>query len=144
MWAAARAEPAHRWWFEYGKGAKELRAIAMRVLSMPLSASGMERAWSSFEFIHNRKRNRLTVSRADTLVSIFTNMQLVRRAAKQAAAGQHTDAIPWTWIAHEHDDEEEQLEEEEALVDAMDLASEDGSDGGSGGPSISSSLGSLS
>eukprot|EP00955_Chlamydomonas_euryale_P008004 84502-Chlamydomonas_euryale.AAC.1 len=83
MWSAARTMQPHVWWFEYGKGAPELRAIAMRILSMPLSAGSIERAWSSFEFIHNRKRSRLTVARADTLVSIFSNMKLVRRAAIQ-------------------------------------------------------------
>eukprot|EP00955_Chlamydomonas_euryale_P028405 299236-Chlamydomonas_euryale.AAC.1 len=64
---------------------------------MPLSAGSIERAWSSFDFIHNRKRNRLTVACADTLISIFSNMKLVRRAAIQKVAEQQHDAIPWTW-----------------------------------------------
>eukprot|EP00955_Chlamydomonas_euryale_P110994 366030-Chlamydomonas_euryale.AAC.14 len=44
MWAAARTEPPPRWWFEYCKGAMDLRRVAMRILSMPLSTSSIERA----------------------------------------------------------------------------------------------------
>jgi len=130
MWNAARTMQPHVWWYEYCNGAPELRAIAMRVLSMPLSAGSIERAWSSFDFIHNRKRNRLTVARADALVSIFSNMKLVRRAAQQAAAGQHHDAIPWTWTVMEEDEElpEETAEEEAAQDGIIDVASGPGSD----------------
>lgn len=136
MWDAARTEQPHRWWFEFGKGAKELRTVAMRVLSMPLSASSIERAWSSFEFIHNRRRNRLNISRADTLVSIFTNMQMVRRGAKQAAVGQHADAIPWTWVENAEEEEmpEEELPEDMDVDDPIHLASDD--DGSSGSVSL--------
>eukprot|EP00955_Chlamydomonas_euryale_P063139 358572-Chlamydomonas_euryale.AAC.1 len=127
MWAAARTEHPHSWWFEYCKGAMDLRAVAMRILSMPLSASSIERAWSSFESIHNRKRNCLSVSRADSLVSIFSNMKLVRNGAKQAALGKHADALPWPWMAMDGE-EDIQEEEPEDIAELMDLASESDAD----------------
>ncbi len=45
------------------------------------SACSCERNWSSYDFIHNRRRNRLTPARARDLVFVFTNGRLVRKMA---------------------------------------------------------------
>ncbi|KAG1654242.1 hypothetical protein FOA52_004557 [Chlamydomonas sp. UWO 241] len=94
MWRKARDKPAHMW-------------------------CSMEREWSTFEFIHKNKRNRLTIKRATALVSIFSNMQLVRRTARIAARRLSDAAIPWGWISHT-EEEEQQLEEHQTAADEGD------------------------
>lgn len=51
----------------------------MTLLSQPTSACSCERNWSAYDFIHNRRRNRLTAARARDLVFVFTNGRLVRK-----------------------------------------------------------------
>lgn len=118
MWSAAPRLTAYRWWYTYAKGPSVavLQKLAMRLLACPTSSSSMERTWSSYEFIHNRRRNRLQVGRADKLVSVFTNMQLKRRIARNAAKGEQDPKVPWMWFV---DDEEmghsaDELEDVEA------------------------------
>jgi hypothetical protein len=47
----------------------------------PASACSCERNWSAYDFIHNRRRNRLTADRARKLVYVFTNGRLVNKLA---------------------------------------------------------------
>lgn len=97
----ARFMPAHQWWEVNGLGRKRehehLRKVAIAVLSQPTSACACERAWSAYDFIHNRRRNRLRPGRAEKLVYCFTNMRL---AAKMTGEEQF----------HGWAEEEEQLE----------------------------------
>ena len=69
----------------------------------PLAANGAQppRAWSAYDFIHSRRRNKLAPARARDLVYVFTNKRLVRKMGR--AEGEAF--IPW-------DEEEEQLAEE--------------------------------
>ncbi len=39
-------------------------------------ASACKRNWSTFEFIHSKKRNRLTFERAADLVFVFSSLRL--------------------------------------------------------------------
>jgi hypothetical protein len=73
----AKVMPAHQWWVVYGAGAPELQRVAVRVLSQVASACACERNWFTYDFIHNKKRNRLTPTRARDLVYVFTNGRLV-------------------------------------------------------------------
>eukprot|EP00955_Chlamydomonas_euryale_P024655 259809-Chlamydomonas_euryale.AAC.1 len=60
----------------------------------------------------------LAVGRADSLVSIFSNMKLVRRAAEQAALVRHADVLLWTWTAMNYEEDiPEELEEESEDTD---------------------------
>ncbi|KAK1354024.1 hypothetical protein POM88_047280 [Heracleum sosnowskyi] len=47
------------WWDAYGGRAIELQSFAKRIVGLCCSSSGCERNWSTFEFIHTKKRNRL-------------------------------------------------------------------------------------
>jgi hypothetical protein len=67
------------WWRFYGGDTPELRALAIKVLSQPISTSSAERVWSTYSYIHNVKRNRLNEDRADTLVYIHSNLRLIDR-----------------------------------------------------------------
>lgn len=57
--AAAKEMSASRWWQAFGAHVPELQKVAIRVLSQVPSASACERNWSTFDFIHSKKRNRL-------------------------------------------------------------------------------------
>jgi hypothetical protein len=79
--ADAAAMPAHQWWSIYGADHPQLQKLAITLLSQVSSACSCERNWSSYDFIHNRRRNRLTPARARDLVFVFTNGRLVRKMA---------------------------------------------------------------
>ena len=61
--AAANEMPAFRWWLSFGAHVPELQKVAVRVLAQVSSASASERNWSTFDFIHTKKRNRLHCKR---------------------------------------------------------------------------------
>ncbi|KAL8146533.1 hypothetical protein AgCh_004313 [Apium graveolens] len=67
------------WWSTYGAETPQLSEIAIKILSQPISSSSAERVWSTYSYIHNIKRNRLTSVRADKLVYIHTNIRLISR-----------------------------------------------------------------
>ncbi|OMO61315.1 hypothetical protein CCACVL1_23610 [Corchorus capsularis] len=58
---------AIEWWSTYG------------LESQPISSSSAERAWSTYSYIHNVKRNRLNCTRAGKLVFIHSNTRLLSR-----------------------------------------------------------------
>ena len=68
------------WWAKYGGSVPELQRVAMDILSLVAGACSCERNWSAFEFIHSKKRNKLSAAKCEELVYIFTNLRLLRRA----------------------------------------------------------------
>ncbi len=38
-----------------------------------------ERNWNTYDFIHNKKRNRLRLDRANNLVEVFSNLRLISK-----------------------------------------------------------------
>jgi hypothetical protein len=68
-------EPAI-WWHEFGSSYPCLRTLAKRVISQKIYSSSCERNWSSYGFIHNKSRNRLTNERSKDLVYVFTNYRV--------------------------------------------------------------------
>jgi hypothetical protein len=73
--------PGHQWWEVHGNAHPQLQEVAIKVLSQPVSACSCERNWSDYDFIHNRRRHRLTADRARKLVFVFTNGRLVDKLA---------------------------------------------------------------
>jgi hypothetical protein len=67
-------------------------------------SSSQEGICSNFEHVQSKRRNRLTPTRANALVDIFSSMQLVRRCARDAADVKAQPPIPWHW-ADDGDDE---------------------------------------
>lgn len=124
MWIWARQTPAWMWWQTYCNfpECKQLRYLAMRVLAQPSSACSCERNWSTYDFIHNKLRNRLSRAHADQLVFIFSNMQLIR-SQKRMVGSEHDDStIPWQWY---DSDEDEGEAVEEAEVEAIQAAQQE-------------------
>ncbi|KAF8065964.1 RNF32 [Scenedesmus sp. PABB004] len=99
--AVAPITPAHQWWETYGQAWPEAQRVAVRVLSQVASASSCERAWSAYDFIHNKRRNRLTPQRARDLVYVFTNTRLATKISAEGGEQFHG------W------DEEEEMSESE-------------------------------
>ena len=117
MWASAGSMPAWEWWQTYAKKAPELRHVAMRVLACTVTSSSCERNWSTDEFIHSKKRNKLTSQRCSDLVYVFTNRRLLRRAAQRAEKGVGHDNI--AWVAQWMDSDEESSQISAAHSDAQ-------------------------
>jgi hypothetical protein len=72
----AKEMPPHTWGSSYGSETPELQSIAIKVLSQVIVALACERNWSTFEFIHSKKRNILTSDRAPDLVFVFSSLHL--------------------------------------------------------------------
>lgn len=65
------------WWLAFGAGAPELQSLAVKVLSQCTVVSTCERSWSTFDFIHSKRRNRLSAERSSDLVYVFSNLRLL-------------------------------------------------------------------
>ena len=76
------------------RGAPDLWHVAIRVLAAMPSSSSCERNWSAFDFVHSKKCNKLSSARANNLVHVFSNKQLVRRKARLSMKGQHDSFVP--------------------------------------------------
>jgi len=75
--AAAKEMPSHRWWMSFGSQTPELQNVAVKVLSQVTSAGSCERNWSTFEFIHSKKRNKLACATVRNIVKVHCNVPLV-------------------------------------------------------------------
>jgi hypothetical protein len=67
------------WWAKYGGNTPELQRFAMEVLSLVAGACSCERNWSAFDFVHSKKRNKLSAEKSAELVYIFSNLRLLRK-----------------------------------------------------------------
>ncbi|KAG2651116.1 hypothetical protein PVAP13_1NG245338 [Panicum virgatum] len=70
------------WWRLYGGGAPNLQRMASRILSLTARSSRCERNWSTFEFIHTKRRNRLTTECLNMLVYVQFNTRLLSKKEK--------------------------------------------------------------
>jgi hypothetical protein len=77
------------WWNMHGGSAPQLQSLATRVLSQVVNTSSAERCWSTYSFIHSVKRNRLNVSRAESLVYVHYNLRLLSHYCKEAQMDQN-------------------------------------------------------
>jgi hypothetical protein len=71
--------PGHTWWQQWGKSAPALQYVSQRALAQTVSASCSEQAWSEYDFIHSRRRNRLAKPYASMLVRGHNCARLKRR-----------------------------------------------------------------
>ncbi|CAL8465875.1 g5411 [Coccomyxa elongata] len=96
--------PTYQFWNQ-----EVLARIAQRVTALVSSAGACERNWSTYDFIHSKKRNRLHPDRANDLVFVFTNSRLIQEFKEPERFAEWVQEI-------ESDDEnmdEEEFEEEE-------------------------------
>ena len=104
--------PAHEWWRHNGGETPTLQRAAKRILAQISSNSICERTWSAYDFIHSKRRNRLTAKRAEKLVKVYGHIKL---SMSQREASLEDKNIPWHWWA-----------EEELSTNQVDDAQEDG------------------
>ncbi|KAL6508662.1 hypothetical protein OROGR_023373 [Orobanche gracilis] len=81
------------WWGAFGGNTIELTMFAKRVVGLCCSSSGCERNWSTFEFIHTKKRNRLEHQRLNDLVYIQYNRKIATRFQKRREDGKNFDPL---------------------------------------------------
>jgi hypothetical protein len=110
-------------WRNCDAGNDDLNRIGIRVCSQISASSVTERIWSYYDFVHNKRRNRLSPRRAEMLVRIFAVAAMVRSARRTAArlaaaARLGVGATPQGWC----DAEDDTTAEEEAASLAADLA----------------------
>jgi len=72
--AAAEEMASYRWWLSFGAQTPELQRTAVRVLSQVTSAGSRETNWSTFDFIHSKKRNRLACPTVRNNVTVHCNV----------------------------------------------------------------------
>ena len=68
-----------KWWVVHGTSVPMLQSIALKLLGQPCSSSCCERNWSTYNFIHSLKRNKLKPQRAKDLVYVHNNLRLMSR-----------------------------------------------------------------
>jgi len=66
-------------WWKGMCGSSELSKVAVRILSCPTSSAATERSFSTFGFIHNKRRNRLTTERAGKITYIAHNWRKLNK-----------------------------------------------------------------
>ncbi|KAJ9514781.1 hypothetical protein QJQ45_028557, partial [Haematococcus lacustris] len=112
--AMAVRTPPHKWWDVVStRDNAALSNFAQRITSQSASATSCERAWSSTDFIQNKRRNRLKSDTADKLIRLYFNSRLLERAAKGVASK------AWEW---EREEGEGEVEEEDPKMFARLLA----------------------
>ena len=67
-----------KWWVVHRTSAPMLQSIALKLLGQP-SSSCCERNWSTYNFIHSMKKNKLTPQRAKDLVYVHNNLRILSR-----------------------------------------------------------------
>ncbi|WVZ96482.1 hypothetical protein U9M48_042115 [Paspalum notatum var. saurae] len=70
------------WWTSYGSVTPELAEVAKRLIS--------RRIWSTYQYIHSAKRNKLNPGTADKLVFIHSNLRLISRSTESYKGGAHS------------------------------------------------------
>ncbi|KAH7557252.1 hypothetical protein JRO89_XS11G0088300 [Xanthoceras sorbifolium] len=68
-----------KWWLFHGASTPTLQSIALKLLGQPCSSSCCERNWSTYNFIHSMRRNKMTPQRAEDLGYVYTNFRLLSR-----------------------------------------------------------------
>ncbi len=68
----------------------QLQQLALKVLSQPSSASSSEQNWSQYDFVHDKRRNRLKSEAASKLVFVYTT---IRACLKQRCYKRHLEFL---------------------------------------------------
>ncbi|MQM06643.1 hypothetical protein Taro_039469 [Colocasia esculenta] len=79
---------------QYGVETPELKMFALKILRLCCNSSGCERNWSTFEFIHTKKRTRLEAKRLNDLVYVQYNRRLYERFQERNI---QKNMIPFVW-----------------------------------------------
>ncbi|CAH1953458.1 unnamed protein product [Acanthoscelides obtectus] len=80
VWKTAENESisALLWWKNFYQNT-DLGEVAIRILSVPSTYASVERPFSTFSFVHDKKRHKLNTNRAGRLYYIAHNWQVMHR-----------------------------------------------------------------
>jgi hAT family C-terminal dimerisation region len=78
LWSGLNQKPIN-WWNLLKSRYPLLSSVAIKVLSIPATSAASERNWSTYNFIHSKLRNRMTIDRAEKLVYIYWNIRILRK-----------------------------------------------------------------
>jgi hypothetical protein len=65
------------WWNMYVSSTTHLHKFAARMLSQVVNTSSAERCWSTYNIIHNVKRNTVNVDLVESLVYVHYDLRLL-------------------------------------------------------------------
>lgn len=69
-------------WWRGLRGICELAEVAIKILGAPVTSAATERSFSTFAWIHSKKRNRLTSDRAAKITYLAHNWKLMHETPK--------------------------------------------------------------
>ena len=101
--------PAHEWWDNFAPD--PIRMVGRKVLAQTSASSACEQAWASMDFIHSKRRNKLTAALASDLVWVHLNMRLVERSWEQPMFEQLAEAGAAEADAEDGSEQDEEAEE---------------------------------
>lgn len=102
----------HVFWDQNGVELPSLRTAAMRLCAQISSSSVTERTWSNYDYVHNKRRNKLSAAKSEKLVMLYGYLRL-EQSSKLSRSGD--DVIPWRWKQ-----QDETLDEIDADSDVLD------------------------
>ncbi|XP_074326771.1 uncharacterized protein LOC141664716 [Apium graveolens] len=83
------------WWDAYGGRVIEFQAFSRHIVGLCASSSGCEHNWSTFEFIHTKKRNMLEHQRLNDLVYVQYSRKIDSRYKKRRELGRNLIHLFW-------------------------------------------------
>lgn len=90
VWKCATNCSPVSWWLGMS-GTTLLSKVAVKILQIPVTSAATERTFSTFSFIHNKKRNRLTTQKAGMMTYISYNWNLLNRPSKDNNGNNRVD-----------------------------------------------------
>ncbi|XP_063222154.1 uncharacterized protein LOC134530835 [Bacillus rossius redtenbacheri] len=78
IWISVETMNPVTWWRGLC-GTTALSKVAVRILTAPVTSTATERSFSTFSWIHSKKRNRLTTSRAGKITYLSHNWKLMQK-----------------------------------------------------------------
>ncbi|OWZ00672.1 hypothetical protein PHMEG_00028088 [Phytophthora megakarya] len=84
----SQSSPRDYWGAKRSQDYPLLTRIAEFVFAIPTSSAASERAWSIFDHIHSKRRNRLSVEKVEMLASIYINYGTIKKGEVDLARHQ--------------------------------------------------------
>lgn len=106
------------WWRQL-RGTCVLADVAIRILGAPITSAATERTFSTFSWIHSKRRNRLTTARASKITYISHNWHLLNQQKTPKPKPKKTKRKPSAGPSQQVEDEDEEEEDEPHPLDEL-------------------------
>ena len=89
-----------------------MEIVQVRVLRVLRHTKRVDlRHWSHYEYIHNKRRNKLSPARARDLVWVFSNARLQQQLNR---SDREEEFLPWAVVEEEEEEQQEGMDDEDA------------------------------